>query len=177
MAKKTKENNMVEEEDRVYFILNPELNIIKIGISFNPFKRLYDLQSNYETNLKLLGFIKGGKSKENELHEQFKEYRLDIGDFEVMETEWFLFKGTLKEYIKTDLMKSRLSGLTLDKIKEDKKNSNRLEVISEEKIKLIKKTVSITEEQYNTIMEEEGVSFSDKLRRYLDRKMKNDILE
>ena len=38
--------------------------------------------------------------------------------------------------------------------------------------KLIKKYVSITTKQYNTIMEEGGVNFSDNLRRYLDRTMK-----
>lgn len=40
--------------------------------------------------------------------------------------------------------------------------------------KLIKKYVSITTKQYNTIMEEEGVNFSDKMRRYLDRTMKDE---
>lgn len=40
--------------------------------------------------------------------------------------------------------------------------------MSTEREKLIRRTVTITKEQYDVIVEHEGVSFSDKLRRIID---------
>lgn len=71
-----------KNENVVYFILNPKYNIIKIGVSLDPFERLNAFKSIYGPQLNLLGFVKGGIEYEKKLHSIFKEYRIPLGMFD-----------------------------------------------------------------------------------------------
>jgi predicted CopG family antitoxin len=109
------EDNMMTKENKVYFILNPKYNIIKIGVSSDPFERLTAFKSIYGSKLTLLGFVEGGYSYEKELHSRFKRHMVPLGDFGVNETEWFLFEGQVKTYVEQDLSHNGLALNTIDK--------------------------------------------------------------
>ena len=71
----------------VYFISNGK-NLIKIGYSKDPIKRLAALQTASPDRLSLLAIKPGKKDVESQLHEEFKESR--------MEGEWFQLTPKLK---------------------------------------------------------------------------------
>lgn len=64
---------------RVYFIKSGSQ--IKIGIAVDPVRRMASLQTAQAKRLRLLGTCAGGREKERELHDQFKDAR--------MRGEWF----------------------------------------------------------------------------------------
>lgn len=70
----------------VYFI-GSEDGPIKIGRSVEPLKRMKVLQAGHPHELKLLGVIRGGADLEFQIHDLFKENRL--------EGEWFKRDETL----------------------------------------------------------------------------------
>lgn len=82
----------------IYFIQS-ETGAIKIGYSRSPKQRLNNLQGSNSEKLTLLGTIKGGRSKEAELHERFSGLRTT--------GEWFRPEDYLLDYIhsfKEDLL-------------------------------------------------------------------------
>lgn len=71
----------MEKETQVYVISETGTNLVKIGISDNPRKRLLGLQTANPRKLVILATWQGGKSEESEYHYQFSEFR--------REGEWF----------------------------------------------------------------------------------------
>lgn len=65
----------------VYFIRMGDDGPVKIGIAKDPQGRLRDLQVGCPFPLKLLATVSGGMEKEQRLHEELQEFR--------MEGEWF----------------------------------------------------------------------------------------
>ena len=72
----------------IYLIQVGELDIVKIGYSNNPIKRLNDLQiSHYET-LSIIATKRGNREKELHLHKKFKDDHI--------RGEWFRFSDNIK---------------------------------------------------------------------------------
>lgn len=63
-------------EGRVYCIINFERNAAKIGTTRNVRKRLQQLQTASPDALYLHEQIRGGKTKERELHRRYAKHRL-----------------------------------------------------------------------------------------------------
>lgn len=74
----------------VYFIYAPSLELVKIGFSVDPYKRLSKIRSDSPVPLVMLSVIDGGKEVEAELHDRFSELRT-VG-------EWFRHEGELEEF-------------------------------------------------------------------------------
>ena len=81
--------NRLARTQRVYFISDGEL--VKIGVSVDPFSRLAELQVANGRPLVLLGDIPGGTKIERALHKRFA--RLRRGG------EWFEAASSLLDYI------------------------------------------------------------------------------
>lgn len=77
-GKKRKEK---EYDGYIYFIQGLCGGAIKIGYSQEPIKRLNQLQTGYPDTLTILMMIPGNKDLEQQLHEEFYEYKL--------KGEWF----------------------------------------------------------------------------------------
>jgi hypothetical protein len=75
----------------VYFIADLEKDVVKIGISKNPKKRLKQLQTSNSNRLALLGFIEGNLDKERYLQTYFRKYWLS--------GEWFKLNDFVLDYI------------------------------------------------------------------------------
>ncbi|MCP4336644.1 MAG: hypothetical protein GY679_02205 [Mycoplasma sp.] len=80
-----------KEDGVVYFIGNQEEGNVKIGFSTDVNRRIKELQTSSPSKLKILKTFPGDISKERELHERFKEYRI--------KGEWFELVGNLKCFI------------------------------------------------------------------------------
>jgi hypothetical protein len=76
----------------VYFISARELDMVKIGYSFNPIHRFRHLRTLCPVELTLEGAIPGDRSKEAELHRRFKLARV--------RGEWFKLTPDLRREIK-----------------------------------------------------------------------------
>ncbi|MGV6860992.1 MAG: GIY-YIG nuclease family protein [Putridiphycobacter sp.] len=75
----------------VYFMKNPRNNLIKIGVSIHPNIRKKQLESK-NNKLEILRIIdSGGFELERELHEKFKQYR--------MQGEWFKSNEDILSFI------------------------------------------------------------------------------
>jgi hypothetical protein len=57
---------------QVYFLHAPAVNLIKIGRSIDPDRRLAELKLLSPVDLEIMGMIDGGSLKEAELHAKFK---------------------------------------------------------------------------------------------------------
>lgn len=64
---------------------------VKIGFSADPFRRFWGIKTSSPDNCVLLGYEIGDMSREAELHEIFKSYRVH--------GEWFELKGAVAEYV------------------------------------------------------------------------------
>jgi hypothetical protein len=78
----------------VYFVLNLENGLIKIGTSRNLGDRMVCLRVEYKAPLKIISTIPGGLSEEKRLHLRFAHERV--------EREWFTVSTRLLDYIKTE---------------------------------------------------------------------------
>lgn len=81
----------IQRISRVYFVLNPARNAIKIGYTQSLDRRFATLQNASSDKLELLGSLEGDKDIERELHARFAEYR-GIG-------EWFNYTDDLRDAI------------------------------------------------------------------------------
>lgn len=76
----------------IYFIIAPDVNKIKIGVtSRSAIDRLNDLIPCSPITLRVLKTMKGNYVVEKSLHDRFKEYH--------SHNEWFYYKGKLKSFI------------------------------------------------------------------------------
>ena len=74
----------------VYFIRSG--NAVKIGISFEPRKRLSNMATGNHGKLELLGMMKGGGKKEKALHSKFHKHH--------KKGEWFRWVPEIADYIR-----------------------------------------------------------------------------
>jgi hypothetical protein len=72
----------------VYLIQAGNTNFVKIGVSFEPQRRLRDLQTSHYEELKIVAFKEGGKDDELRLHIKFKDSHV--------RGEWFKFSDDIK---------------------------------------------------------------------------------
>ena len=76
----------------IYLIVNREEKFCKIGYSIEPKSRLAQLQTGNPYPLELLSVIEGEIQLEKEIHERFKECRL--------QGEWFVLTQDILDYFK-----------------------------------------------------------------------------
>jgi len=75
----------------VYFIREADGGAVKIGISSSVSKRLCELQTGNPRKLEVVHVIPGGLKKERELHNKFRNHRL--------EGEWFEWCNMIEDFI------------------------------------------------------------------------------
>ncbi len=81
----------------IYFIIAPQVNLIKIGFTKrNVNKRLHELSGQSPVAVELILSIPGTTQVESKLHKQFSEFN--------HHGEWFEYSSSLQQYI-TDNMK------------------------------------------------------------------------
>lgn len=80
----------------VYFIADTIKDVVKIGFSKDPRKRLRQLQTSNSNTLVLLGYIDGDRDMETHLHILFEKYKLS--------GEWFSLDkdNVILDYINTN---------------------------------------------------------------------------
>jgi hypothetical protein len=74
-------------DNYIYAILNKGDNVVKIGFSNDPYRRLGQIQTNTIHPLELLLTFKGDCTVEKAIHEKLKEYRIS--------GEWFRYTPQL----------------------------------------------------------------------------------
>lgn len=83
----------------VYFLDAPSVNRIKIGTAIEPEHRVTAVRLMSPVEIRLIGTIAGGRSKEAELHERFRERRAH--------GEWFDadadFRGEIQRLLLMDI--------------------------------------------------------------------------
>jgi hypothetical protein len=91
--KKHMGNKPQNGQSRVYFILNQEKALVKIGVSANAKRRLFELKSHNSDRLELLKTIdsEDAEKLESNLHKKFKHIHA-YG-------EWFSYNDDLKSFI------------------------------------------------------------------------------
>lgn len=87
----------------VYFIHNRRAGTVKIGVAWNPVKRMADLQVANADELRLLGCIAALEPDEIELHRRFSRFRI--------RGEWFQAHPILMAEIRSMLLKDAFVGL------------------------------------------------------------------
>lgn len=90
----------MQQKNYVYFIQSGSQGPIKIGYSNDVKKRLSALKSGSPYKLDVIGLIEGGRSKEKEMHEKFKEKRLS------QSCEWFEFCDEIIDFINENKIKT-----------------------------------------------------------------------
>ena len=87
----SKVENQTKKKGFVYFILNYDQKVCKIGYSLNPEQRLTQIQTSFPYRLIIHKQIVGDLKKEKWFHNVFKQYKT--------KGEWFSIEGKLKDYI------------------------------------------------------------------------------
>jgi hypothetical protein len=92
-SKKHMGNKPQGGQSKVYFILNQEKALVKIGVSANAKRRLFELKSHNSDRLELLKTIDSevAEKLESELHKKFEHIHV-YG-------EWFSYNDDLKSFI------------------------------------------------------------------------------
>lgn len=78
----------------VYFILNENDGLVKIGYSKNPWSRCKQLQTGNGNKLKLIYYVFGDKDVEYAMHLRFKDFKV--------RGEWFKYNDVIKNWIRLD---------------------------------------------------------------------------
>ena len=78
----------------IYFMSSPGNNLVKIGISNNPYTRLKSVNNSVPFDVNLLAFFPDNGFFEKSLHEHFKEYK-----YTKVGNEWFLKNNDLNKLI------------------------------------------------------------------------------
>jgi len=86
----------------IYFIQNTNTNLIKIGYSALPRKRLKQLQLSHIDKLKILLTIKGSYSEEGKVHKKFAHLRVN--------GEWFRPEKELVDFITNSITSRKKMG-------------------------------------------------------------------
>jgi hypothetical protein len=80
-----------DQTEKVYFILNPITNHVKIGTSRKPLQRLRDLQTSSPGRLVLLATIPGDRRMESLFHRHYESCRVS--------GEWFQLTPKMQAHI------------------------------------------------------------------------------
>jgi hypothetical protein len=75
----------------VYYVLAPDLGLVKIGYAKTPSVRFSKIQSDSPTRLVLVAIEDGGQEAEAQIHARFARHRA--------RAEWFRHDGELADYI------------------------------------------------------------------------------
>lgn len=75
----------------VYYVVAPDLRLVKIGFAENAKSRFSKIQTDSPTRLVLAAVEDGGEAEEADRHQQFAPYR--------RRGEWFALEGTLADHI------------------------------------------------------------------------------
>jgi hypothetical protein len=75
----------------VYFVSAREVDLVKIGFSFNPVARFHHLRTSSPIELALEGAIPGDFEKERELHARYAKWRV--------RGEWFTITPSIEDEI------------------------------------------------------------------------------
>lgn len=75
----------------VYYVVAPDLNLVKIGFALHPEFRMSKLRSDSPVKLVLYCVEEGDKTLEAERHREFANFRVN--------GEWFAFQGKLRGFI------------------------------------------------------------------------------
>ena len=73
----------------IYFILDKDNSVVKIGISNNPSYRLNQIVTGNPFDLVIIGKIKGSQKEEKYLHTHFREFN--------KKNEWFYYTNEFKD--------------------------------------------------------------------------------
>lgn len=84
-----------EEFGFVYFMVNFQHKLCKIGFSNNPEKRLKEVQTGCPFELTIHKVVKGDIQMERTFHKIYKEYKSN--------GEWFFIKGELERFLSRDI--------------------------------------------------------------------------
>lgn len=87
--KSRNKNKAKSKKGYVYLIKNEQTQNVKIGYSANPKRRLKDLQTSTDCELKLIACIKGDIALEQALHQKFKDFHI--------RNEWFKFSDSIAD--------------------------------------------------------------------------------
>ena len=90
--KKLDSFSVIKKFDDLYFVLNPDTNLVKIGRSCDIDTRIKQLECECGVELTLVDYWKGLGYKEDEVHKHLNKYRI--------KGEWFEHNVFLLEYIK-----------------------------------------------------------------------------
>lgn len=127
----------------LYFILNPALGIVKIGVSANVPDRVASLEHSCGVPLELLRMVKGGANREITLHEIFHASRLKGEWFDPTEELLALALGTegITEFIarKRDVLDAliasrRLAGESRQAAREERERERRAELAAKREV-------------------------------------------
>lgn len=88
---KVKPNKPRRKRCYVYFIKNG--NVVKIGRSEAPYKRMKDMEVANHANLEMLALVDGGLKREKSLHKRFQKHHI--------RGEWFTLDPAILRYIKS----------------------------------------------------------------------------
>ncbi len=83
----------VKRDEKVYFILNRQRGVVKIGFSIDPERRLTALEEGTVDDLELIGITLGGRKEELIIHKKFAQYWI--------RREWFVYSDEIKAYVKS----------------------------------------------------------------------------
>lgn len=90
-------------EHVVYFLHAPDCGLVKIGYSFELWRRVAEIQLLSPARLEILGAMPGGLRKESELHRRFAHLR--------SHGEWFHLDDELDRFIGVVALSRRFSRL------------------------------------------------------------------
>lgn len=79
----------------VYFVLDPNIGLIKIGFTTRLQRRFRELQLQYSKDLQFLGAFKGSLKDETTMHKIFKVFKCDMDHYR----EWFFDVPLLYKFI------------------------------------------------------------------------------
>lgn len=83
--------------DDLYFIFDPNNNLVKIGRSIKPEERLITLKNDYNNpNLQILKVKQGLGYLESKLHQEFKEFNVPVKYKNGVGKEWFVMNDLIK---------------------------------------------------------------------------------
>ena len=85
-------NLISKDEEYIYFAKIKNKEIIKIGYSINPKKRIIDMNTAMPLDIEILAVIKGSRKTEKWLHKLLQKYNI--------KGEWFEYNDSVKQIIK-----------------------------------------------------------------------------
>jgi len=86
-------SRLIEEKGYVYLLIHDSTQLLKVGYSETPAKRIQSHRAALPGGLRCIGVIAGGKYLEKTIHEELREW-LAPGH-----CEWFYFSSAVEKYV------------------------------------------------------------------------------